>query len=247
MNVVRFLATGLPAALTWPGLLWVLLGIVNPRAWRDPVSLLAGAGFIYHLMMAWIFQSADQVDSIRQFPATFAGFLLAGRLVSDFASKPATSLGRRVAGVLAGFLAAASIAYAGLWSGVFDYNCYLDARDRSTRHDAGDWIARNLPAGSQLGFLRLPQPSNAPYFDWKRYALWFIQPGNETAWSEGGSLPRYLVLTHAGYNDRDLLGPVLERRYRLLRVFRPYFVAWIGPAPGELRANPWVEIFELRH
>ena len=231
-----------PKALTVPLALWTLAGLLALE-WKDPVWTLTASGLLYYFCFTWMGQSPDRLISIRHFPGIFLGFLLAGRLVSREIARNGKR--RRLAAVLA----AVAAAYAFSISGVMDYNYYREACGHSTKDEAGAWIENNIPKGSQIGLLRLPQPANTPYFQWNQYRLQFV--GLRTIKSAGGRelLPEHLVLTAASYDDRLELASLLEKRYELLKVFHPFSLRWLGIPEGEICGNPVVSIYrkELKH
>lgn len=230
-RTLRFAFYGLPHGLTWPVFFCVLAGLFNSRNLKEPVRLLALFSFIGLMLTTWIFPTVDKFDSLRYFGGIGLGFLLAGASLAEW-----TPRWRRAAAV--------ALIYAAIFSAVLDYNLYLDSNGRSTKHAAGDWIEQNLPPGSELGFLRLPQPSNSPYFRWNKYRLKFIESKVLAQWSDVRALPEYLILTCPTYDDRPAIKTVLTRHYRRIKAFKPYSLLWIVPPIGESYGNPLVEIYE---
>ena len=93
--------------------------------------------------------------------------------------------------------------------------------------------------------MRLPQPSNAPFFRYDRYDMVFIDPNifGDLPVSE---LPEYLALTMPDFDDRPGAQPNLSR-YELLKSFaRGKLFPWIEIDPTATTANPLIEIYRLR-
>lgn len=232
MQVLRLLRLGMPGALTWPVYAALAFGLGWAVRQKDPVVRLALAGFLPFVAAYAILPHAVQMDAVRYLAALPLGFLLAGAAASRF--------GR-------GGLAAAACAalFAGVQSTVLDYNLALDAPGTSTRDAAGDWIEANVPAGTELGMLRLPQPSNAPYFRWSRYRLRFIQPELFAKLAPEAAAPEWLVLTHPTYDDRVAAGPTLSR-YELARRFSPAAPRGFALPFGQIYGSPTVDIYKRR-
>ncbi|MBI2363312.1 MAG: hypothetical protein HYV15_08035, partial [Elusimicrobia bacterium] len=231
-QVGRLLALGLPRALTWP----VYAALAAGAAWalrqKDPVARLALAGFLPFVAAYAILPHAVQMDAVRYLAGLPLALLLAGTA--------AARLGK------AGLAAAACAAlFAGAQSAVLDWNLAADRPGRSTRDEAGDWLEAEVPAGAELGFLRLPQPSNAPYFRWSRYRLSFIQPEVFAALPAGAAVPEWLVLTHPTYDDRVAAGKTLSR-YGLVKRFSPRAPRGLELPFGQTYGNPTVDIYKRR-
>ena len=233
---------GFPKVVTPPVAALVLAGLLAKNNRSDPKRFLAMFGFVYYVCLAWMGQGGKQLMSIRHFPATFLACLLAGCLISDW-TKPAVS---RWKAKLALAAAVAALGYACLMSAVLDFNYHLESVGRSTKEVSGDWIEREIPAGNELGFLRLPQPSNAPYFHWNRYRLSFIEDHVMEADPPFEALPQYLVLTAYDHDPRILLKPLLDKRYVSVKRFEPFSFWGIGHSLGEDLANPLIEIYRRK-
>lgn len=233
-RVARFLFLGLPKAWTWPVWVCVALGAARPRNLVEPVRALALGSFIGFVLFSWVFPYAEKLDSIRYFPGNGIGLFLAALWVSERGSK-------------AKYVILLPALYAAAFSALLDFNLHRDRIGHSTRDVAGTWIEQNIPAGSELGFLRLPQPSNAPYFPWNRYRLKFIEPpALASAKFPENELPDNLVLVMPSYDERPRLKPVLDGHYELLESFRPAGRGFFSFPPGEIYGNPLIQIYRLK-
>jgi hypothetical protein len=239
----KFPIYGIPRGCGILTALWILRGLISRRNFQEPVRMLATAGFLFYLLNSWILQSADSLIGTRNFPAFFLGFLLAGLSIADWLQATPSAWKRSLIRTAAGI----SVAYAALLSSLIDYNLHVDSTELSTRFVAGDWIGRNIPAGSELGFLRLFQPSNAPYFQWNHYRLKFVDPRIlEAPVAPERAMPETLILTSSSYDDRLRLMALLEKHYVCIQSFPP--VSW-GPLalrPGEIYGNPLIEIYKRK-
>ncbi len=127
----------------------------------------------------------------------------------------------------------------------YSNNFALDSGARSTHARSGAWISEHVPEGAVIGLLRLPQPSNAPYFRYGRNPMMFIErpffaglPPEE--------LPGYLVVTVPDYDDRPFLEPNLERYERVARFEREEPFPWILIERSATTANPVIEVYKLK-
>lgn len=232
MQVLRFLILGMPGALTWPLYAALVVGLGWAVGRKDPVVRLALAGFLPFVAAYAILPHAVQMDSVRYLAALPLAFILAGAAAARFGK----------VGILVAVCAAV---FAGVQSAVLDYNLTRDAPGTSTRDAAGDWIDANIPAGSELGMLRLPQPANAPYFLWSRYRLVFIQPELFSRLAPDAAVPEWLILTHPTYDDRIAAGPSMSR-YELVRRFSPAGLPGFRLPFGYTYGNPTAEIYRRR-
>ncbi|MBI5595544.1 MAG: glycosyltransferase family 39 protein [Elusimicrobia bacterium] len=231
-QVGRLLSLGLPRALTLPVYAALAVGTAWGFRQKDPVLRLALAGFLPFVAAYAILPHAVQMDAVRYLAGLPLGLLLAGAAAARF--------GR------AGLAAAACAAlFAGVQSAVLDFNLAADRPGRSTRDAAGDWLEAEVPAGAELGLLRLPQPSNAPYFRWSRYRLSFIQPEVFAGLPADAALPEWLVLTHPTYDDRVAAGPTLSR-YELVKRFSPRAPRGLELPFGQTYGNPTVDVYKRR-
>ncbi|MBI4056804.1 MAG: glycosyltransferase family 39 protein [Elusimicrobia bacterium] len=232
-KIIRFFFYGLPHSITWPLYFCLLAGLFTQKNLKDPVRLLGLLSFAGFLLTTWIYPIVDRFDSVRYFGILSVGFLLAAIRIEEWRSS-----WRRIVWV--------PILNAALLSLVIDYNLHLDATGRSTRHAAGRWIEQEIPEDSDLGFLRLPQPSNSPYFQWNRYHLTFVELRSLAQMEFPEKLPQYLVLTSSDYDDRRALGHVLREHYRKIKTFPPASWGWVRPPIGQIYGNPLVEIYQKR-
>lgn len=233
-HIPQFVLVGLPKSLTWP--LWLCLGwgLATRRNLKDPVRLLAFSSLLGLGMTVWVYPAVALLDHLRYFPALSLACLLAGVRGSE-------EKGWRR------FLWVGAAAYAAVASAVLDHNLHLEAAGNSTKERAGAWVEQHIPPRSELGFVRLPQPSNTPYFQWNRYRLRFMEVGVLAKADRPKKLPRYLVLTCPGYDFRPELRNTLDRHYRLLQAFEPFSLLWVRPPAGELYGNPWIGVYERAH
>ncbi|MDE2293678.1 MAG: hypothetical protein KGL53_16475, partial [Elusimicrobia bacterium] len=174
----------------------------------------------------------ERTDSLRYFGAVTVFFVLGGAGAAELGPR-----GRAAA--------AAGVLFAAAACGVLDYNLWRDAPGRSTRDLAGAWIDSAVPAGSEVGMLRLPQPSNSAYFLWSRYRLRFIRPDLFARLPAAAPAPEWLVLVHADRDDREAAGPTLGR-YRLVRRFSPLEPPGLGLPLGQGYGDPTVEIYKRK-
>lgn len=242
MRIAELVLEGLPKGLTLPVFLWVAAGVAGRDHKACPESLLAVVAFAAHLAAAAMYPEMNRIDSIRYFPAVSLGCLLAGRRAALWSSRASSPLMPRLS--LAAALAAA--AYAAVWSGVLDHNFRLSSTADSTHRRAGRWIEENLPPGSEIGMLRLPQPANSPYFQWNRYRLKFFEPAELARIASREEAPAHLVLASPTYDDRKVVGGILESCYEPLVSFEPYSILWLRPPEGEFHANPPIRVYKRR-
>jgi hypothetical protein len=182
-----------------------------------------------------------RVSQVRYFIGFLAvGELLAGRAAADLlAWKSPWRPGLLVA--LA--LALANLVLAGT---TYAYNFIADAGPRSTHLESGAWIEARVPPGSSIGLMRLPQPSNAPYFRYDRYDLRFFESAGLFAVLPAAELPQYLAVTSPDHDDRPDMEPNLSR-YELAAEFdRPRIVPWIRIHPTATTADPVIDIYRLK-
>lgn len=127
----------------------------------------------------------------------------------------------------------------------YSRNFALDAGKDSTHARSGAWISEHVPEGAVIGLLRLPQPSNAPYFRYGRNPMMFIERPF-FAGLRPEELPGYLVVTVPDYDDRPFLEPNLGRYERVARFERDEPFPWISIERSATTANPIVEVYKLK-
>jgi len=223
-------SVGLPTALL------VLCGLADRRNLSEPMRRWTACAFLYYLGMTWFMQTADSMVGGRNFPAFFAGFLLAGDAVARWSR--ASSGPRRWVGRGVGLAAAL---YACLVCLVIDQNLHLDAARRSNQWAAGDWIEANIPAGSEIGFQRLPQPSTSPFFQWARYRLKFFDM-TRVRELPPREFPPYLVLVSSA-SDETRRVPSLPVRYVPIRSFDHFGLSGLRLPTGSIYGNPRIDIY----
>jgi len=229
LKILKFLFVGLPLALTAPIFLCFSFGLLDQGNRTSSAGRLALLSIAALLASSILYPTVDTFDSIRYFGGSLVGFLLAGAALAS--TRPTFKV-----------FAGVAFAYGLTVSSVMNYNLYLDATDRSTKDRAGTWIESSIPKGSELCLLRLPQPSNSPYFQWNRYRLRFVEPERlKTLTSD--SLPEYIVLTHAAGDDGPHFKP-LAKHYELVKKFEPFSLGWINFPIGQVHGNPLIEIFK---
>ena len=238
-----FLNHSFSNAVTWPILALIAAGagLAFAKGRREPALCLSLFAFLAGLAMMTTIDDVFAVTQVRHFLGFLAvGQLLAGRAAADLLRWK--SLRRPwAAAVLA--LVTANLALTGA---AYAYNFHADAGDRSTHVEAGAWIEAHVPSGSSIGLLRLPQPSNAPYFRYDRYDLRFIQRAELFAVLPPADLPQYLAVTSPDYDDRPAMQPNLSR-YELAAAFdRARLVPWIRIDPTSTNADPLIEIYRLK-
>jgi hypothetical protein len=238
-----FLNDALASAVTRPILALIAAGAVwaFAKGRREPALWLCLFAFLAGLAMMTTVAGVTAVRQVRYFIGFLAvGQLLAGRAAADLLQWRSP---RRpwLVGALA--LALANLALAGT---TYAYNFHADAGDRSTHVESGAWIEAHVPPGSSIGLLRLPQPSNAPYFRYDRYDLRFIERADLFAVLPPAELPSYLAVTSPDYDERPALQPNLSRYVRAAVFDRPRLVPWIGIDPTATTADPLIEIYRLK-
>lgn len=228
LKILRFCFIGLPLALTPPIFACFAFGLLSPGTRASAAGRLGLLSVSALLISSILFPTVALFDCIRYFGGSLIGFLLAGAAIEK---------GRPwVKG-----LAAAAFLYGLTATSVMDYNLHLDSTDRSTKFLAGEWIEREIPAGSELCLLRLPQPSNAPYFQWNRYRLRFVEP-ERVGELDRGDLPEFVVLTHAAGDDGPNFAPIADA-YEKIKSFEPFSWGWFRFPTGQVQGNAPVEIF----
>lgn len=234
-----FVSHALRYAVTAPVLALMALGaFLAARQGSRKKALLLCLGFLcLGLASTATFQkSVEGARSMRYFLVWMAfGLLLAGRAV--FAPGKWRTL--RLA---LGALAALNLFFEGL---TYSYNFHVAATTASNHCRAGEWIEANIPPGATVGALRLPAPSNIPYFRFDRYDLVLI----EHTLFKGlppEKLPQFMLVTIPDYDDRPDMGPNLSRYDRLAVFDRPVLFPWIRIQPSATTANPVIEVYRLR-
>lgn len=241
-NPVLFVSGALRRASTAPFLVLMLAGVVL-GAWRgrrDPLLALCACAFLAGLAAVTTIADVSGTSYVRYFAGWAAvGCLLASRTAVEWWRRRHARSPARALLVAAGvYLAAHGLTYA--------HNFSVASSQESTHWRAGRWVEENIPEGAQIGLLRLPQPSNCPFFRFDRYNLLFIKPAlfKDVPSRE---LPEYLALTLPTYDDRPLLGDNL-RRYELAASFdRARLLPWIKVDESAMTANPLIEIYRLKH
>lgn len=243
LQPLRFLDHAFPHAVTWPlfallgaGIVWALA-----RGRKEPALWLCVFAFAAGLAMMMTVGDVVDVTQARYFLGFLAiGQLLAGRFAAELLrSRPS----RRPWAVLAVALLLAHLALAGT---TYAYNFHVDATPRSTHWESGAWIEAHVPPGASIGLLRLPQPSNAPYFRYDRYDLRFIESAPFFATLPPAELPQYVAVTAPDYDDRPAMEPNLSRYERVARFDRARLVPWIRVHPTATTADPLIEIYRLK-
>jgi len=238
-----FLEHAFPLAVTWPlfaliaaGLVWALA-----RARKEPALCLCALAFLAGLAMMMTVGNVISVGQTRYFVGFLAvGQLLAGRAAAELlGSRPS----RRPWAVAAVVLVLGQLALAGM---AYAYNFHADATPRSTHWKSGAWIEEHVPPGATIGMLRLPQPSNAPYFHYDRYDLRFIESAAYFSALPPAELPAYVAVTSPDYDDRPAMEPNLSRYELAARFDRARLVPWISIDPTSTTADPLIEIYRLK-
>jgi hypothetical protein len=238
-----FLAGSMRRSVTTPVLLLILAGAAHAarRGRRDPELLLVLGAFLAGLTFAWAAPDVASAFGVRYGLGWVAvGMLLAARAAADAWASAGARLRPAAAAVLAALvlhLAATGATYA--------ENFRLDEGAGSTHRLSGAWIEAHVPAGASIGMLRLPQPSNAPYFHYHRYDLRFIEPRLFGALPVP-QLPEYLAVTVPIHDDRPDMQPNLSRYERVAAFDRFRLVPWIAVDPASSTANPLIEIYRLK-
>ena len=238
-----FLGHSFANSVTWPIMALVAGGaaLAFAKGRREPALWLCLFAFLAGLAMTTTIGDVARVDQVRY----FLGFLAVGQLL---AGRAAADMIRWKSPLRPWLLAAIALALANLvmTGTTYAYNLHVDAGDRSTHFESGAWIEAHVPAGSSIGMLRLPQPSNAPYFRYDRYDLRFFERADLFAVLPIGELPRYMAVTSPDYDDRPAMEPNLSR-YELAAAFdRPRLFPWIGVDPTAMTADPVIEIYRLK-
>lgn len=139
----------------------------------------------------------------------------------------------------AALLLAAALVDTGARGAVYFVNLRREAGPASTRAAAADWIDANVPAGSEIGLTRYPEPSHTPPFRWDRTRLSIFERPELAA----DRPPEWFV-----GDSRELAG--LERavpnRYDEVRVFRAAAPFGREPDDDSFFANASMTILRLR-
>lgn len=238
-----FLGMSMRRAITLPVTVLLFAGmlVAARRGRRDPDLLLVLGCLLAGLTFAWA-----SPDVVTAFGARYGlGWVALGLLL---AARAATVAWENAGSRARLWLAAAGVALAlhlGLTAATYAHSFRLDEGARSNHVLAGAWIEKNIPAGSAIGMLRLPQPSNAPFFRYDLYELVFIEPALFPS-LPSAQLPRYLAVTAPIHDDRPAMEPNLSR-YESLAVFeRARLVPWIAVDPVSSNANPRIEVYRLK-
>lgn len=237
-----FAATALRRAVTDPILVLMFGGaaLALLKGRRDPVLLLCAVAFLLGLASMATVGAVTSTRQVRYFLGWAAiGSLLAGRLIQELRALKGTAgrLGTVTAIIVLAGLFCQGLSYA--------HNFHLGESDRSNHFLAGAWIERNVPPGETIGLVRLPQPSNSPFFRYDRYRLRFIEANRLHDLPEKLQ-PRYLALTVPDYDDRPAATAILSRYERLAVFPRAKLFPWIEIDPTATTANPLIEIYGLK-
>jgi hypothetical protein len=243
LHPMTFAVHVLANAATWPVFALIVAGAVwaSARSRREPALCLCLLAFLAGVAMTATIGGPPAVRQIRYFIGFMAiGQLLAGRVAADLlgAKKPWRSWA-----IFALVLVLVHLTLAG---STYAYNFHMDEGDRSTHAESGAWIEARVPPGSAIGLLRLPQPSNAPYFRYDRYDLRFFESPGLFAALPAAELPAYLAVTTPDYDDRPAMEPNLSRYERVAAFDRPRLVPWIRIHPTSTTGDPLIEIYRLR-
>lgn len=234
-NGLRLSATDSIVTLMFGG---VALALLKGR--REPVLLLCAIVFLSALASTMMFSSVLSARSVRYFLGWLGvGSLLAGRLLQEL---------RTLKGPAGKFATVSSvIVLIGLLCQgmTYSHNYSLGEGVKSTHFKSGEWIDKNVPAGSTIGLLRYPQPSNSPFFRYDRYRLMFIDRVVAST-LPFERLPRYLALTLPDYDDRPALAPIMGQYERLAVFARESLFPWVTVDPTATTANPVIEIYRLK-
>ncbi len=235
-NPLRHSVTSPVLVLMLAGALWALR-----RGRREPALLLCLCAFVFGLAATSLMGNVVTTRQVR-YGLVWLGV---GALLASHVAVMLIQRDSRARPWLAGglILVLANLALQGV---TYSYNFHIDATPLSTHVRSGEWIESHVPAGSSIGLLRLPQPSNAPYFRYDRYAMRFIEPrlfGNLPA----AQLPEFLAVVAPDYDDRPLLEPNLSRYASVVLFERAYLVPWVRIDETSTTANPLIAIYRLRH
>ncbi|MFI5360583.1 MAG: hypothetical protein ACHQ49_01335 [Elusimicrobiota bacterium] len=228
---------------TRPVLALIGLGVVAAiaRGRREPPLLLCLLSFFAGVAMLTTVRDVAADIKIQYFLGFLAvGQLLAGRAAADVIRWKSPLRPWLWAGIVL------LLANLGLTAATYAVSFREDAGSSSNHAASGAWIEAHVPPGSSIGFLRLPQPSNAPYFRYDRYDLRFIESSTMFAGLPAAALPEYLAVTSPNYDERPFMQPALSR-YELAAEFaRPRLVPWIEIAATATTADPLVDIYRLK-
>ena len=238
-----FLNHAFANAVTWPVFALIAAGAVVAfvKGRREPALWLTLFAFLAGLTMMTTINGVTVVRQVRYFLGFLAvGQLLAGRAAADLLREKSPRRPWLLAalGMILANLAVAGTTYA--------YNFHADAGERSTHVESGAWIEAHVPPGSSIGLLRLPQPSNAPYFRYDRYNLRFIASAVLFAALPTAELPQYVVTTAPDYDDRPAMEPNLSRYEVAAEFNRAQLVPWIKVDPTATTADPQIDIYRLK-
>lgn len=232
-QIGRLVFGGLPKGLPLTLELWLAAALLTPALWASPAGFLAAVAALFYIAIAFSMQDARLLVNLRHFYGLPFVCWLAGAAVA----RAAEGRWRRPAHAAAVLSVAAA-----LWlSAVIDLNFHRETGAGSTKDLAGAWIERNIPAGAEIGMIKLPQPGNCAYFRLDRYRLRFVEV--QLLAQEQVAGPEYLVLTALSKEHEDALAPLLRARYSLVHEERPVLTRPFGPPARELFGNPPVYIF----
>lgn len=237
LEIWRLLTSGLPKGLGPGAAFWMAAGFLAGLVPARPKHRLLLAAFALFAATAIVVQDARLMIHLRHFGGMPFACLLAGLGVAAL-SEAAGAVGLAARGA-----AGLALAWSLFLSGVLDYNFTRERPGLSTKDEAGAWIEANLPAGAELGMIKLPQPGNSAYFQWNRYRLRFVDSRGFSALAPE-RLPQHLVLVGWEVGRDEQLGAVLGSRYRLAKRFDPSFVGPLGPSALDLIGNPVVQVFK---
>jgi len=242
LNPVTVALGPLRKSVTLPilGLMAAGLGWGFYRGRREPALLLCACSLVAASSVAVMIKTVDVTRQIRYFlPMIGLGGLLGAAALSEFSRRFPGS--RRVAAAAA----LAVMANLALEGGLYAWNFRIGAGPQATYYRAGDWIEDSIPAGETVGLFRLPAPSNTAYFRYDRYRIRLMD--NEIfPTMKRRDLPRFLVLTRPGYDERPALEPVFSREYERIAGFPRPQAAWASIDVSATTANPGIDIYRLK-
>jgi len=161
----------LPVGLTY-GLLGVFLwGVLASLQRREKADIVLVVTALVPLAVFAVLLQAYPVSvhNVRFILPAVVVLLVLGSSAVDRA------LRNRHFAIPAALLAALVFVHAGLKSEVYARNFSEDGSVNSTRLAAGQWISRNIPAGSYIGFKNVPEPSYVPPFNFQEYRIAVIR------------------------------------------------------------------------
>ena len=129
---------------------------------------------------------------------------------------------------------------AGTRAGAELWSMHVESAGRSTRLEAGRWVAEHLASGTEIGLVAPPQPSDTPPFRLDQYKLVLFSSPDQL---KDGRIPEFVI--YCEIRDSAEMRRFLERNYRVEKLFALKMpLPWLDRYSRWTLVNPRIEIFK---